>query len=61
MGAMNFALMYNDPTSASATDNITAVMTYAVLWIAPLLERKVVLIDMKKHPPVVFLACDLFK
>ena len=61
MGAMNFALMYNAPSSASAADDMTAFITYAELWIAPLFNGNVVLLDMKKCPPALLLAYGLFR
>ena len=56
IGAMNFVLMYNMPNSAFAADDMTAFMTQAVLWIAPLFNGNMVLLDMKKCPPASLLA-----
>ena len=61
MWAANFVLMYNAPSSTSTADDMTAFITCAVLWIAPLFDGNVVLLEMKKCSPALLLACGSFK
>jgi hypothetical protein len=46
-----FALRNNAPSSASAADNMTALIIVDVVNIAPLFGAEVLLFDRKKCPP----------
>ena len=50
-GMASWPLMYSAPISASATDDMTALIICAVVCIAPLLAGVGMLSDMKKWPP----------
>ena len=50
-GISSLQLMKSDPSSASAADDMTALMIFAIVNTAPLLVGNAVLFDMKKSPP----------
>ena len=50
-GTASLALIYVAPISASAADNMTALMIWATFKTAPLLAGIAALLDMKKFPP----------
>ena len=47
-GISSLQLMKSDPSSASAADDMTALMIFAIVNTAPLLVGNAVLFDMKK-------------
>ena len=49
------------PNLASAADEMNALITCSVLWIASLLGGKVVLCDKKKYPLALFCTCGSLK
>ena len=50
-GTASQQLMYSAPISASAAEDMSALIICAMVWIAPLLAGDGVLSDMKKCPP----------
>ena len=50
-GTVSLALIYIDPISASAADDITDLMIWAMLSTAPLFIGSSVLFERKKWPP----------
>ncbi len=61
MGTASRALMYNAPSSASAANDMTALMSCEMLSTALLLAGSAVSDDMKKSPPAQLRAFDLLK
>ena len=51
IGTASRVLMYSAPSSASAAEDITALMSWTMLRTAPLLCGFVTSDDMKKWPP----------
>ena len=61
MGTALRAFMYMAPISASAADDMTALIICATVWTAPLLWGNSVSAAMKKCPPALLLAFDSLK
>lgn len=58
IGTASRELMKRAPSSASAADDITALMIWAIVSTAPLLRGAWSFSDMKKCPPARLLAFD---
>jgi len=59
VGTASRVLMYITPNSASAADDITAWMIWAVLSTVPLMAVSSSFSERKKYPPALLLACGL--
>ena len=58
VNAAFFALMNSSPNSASAADDITALITCEMFNTAPILRGMSLLLSMKKFPPALLIALN---